>query len=146
MLKKAFGLILIGKSFCQFEHVDLCLFPMDEAFRYLCLLPHTQYALIFDRNGYLPLHNPQFSKPKGSDPDWNAANCRDRTFRPIQTTIVGIDYRQPVYLLTRQRNLGGEKQTMIKISLAPIWIHSRHWGFASIACFLPLSGAGLDAK
>jgi methyl-accepting chemotaxis protein len=113
---------------------------------YLCLLPYTQYALIFDRNGYLPLHNPQFSKPQGTDPDWNAINCRDRTFRPIQTTIVGMDYRQPVYLLTRQRHLGGGKQAMIKISLAPIWIHGRHWGFASIAYALPLSGAGLDAS
>lgn len=106
---------------------------LDEFLR----LPHTAYALVVDRNGYLPLHNPAHSKPQGSDPVWNAANCRDRTFHPIQNTIAGMDYKQPIYLLTRQRDMGGRKQVMIKIALAPIWIAGRYWGYASIAYNLP---------
>jgi methyl-accepting chemotaxis protein len=104
---------------------------------YLGLLPHTIYALVVDRNGYLPLHNLEYSKPQGSDAIWNKANCRDRTFHPVQTTIIGMDYRDPVYLITRQRDMGGGHHVMIKIAFAPIWIDGRYWGYASIAYNLP---------
>lgn len=123
----------------QFEskYAELCRHRVASILDEYLRLPHSVYALVVDRNGYLPLHNPAYSKPQGSDPVWNAANCRDRTFHPIQNTIAGMDYRQPIYLLTRQRDMGGGKQVMIKIALAPIWIGGRYWGYASIAYNLP---------
>ncbi len=43
---------------------------------YLGVLPHTIYALVVDRNGYLPLHNLEYSKPQRSDPVWNKPTAR----------------------------------------------------------------------
>ena len=48
-----------------------------------------------------------------------------------------MDYREPVYLITRQRDMGGGHHIMIKIGFAPIWIDGRYWGYASIAYNLP---------
>ena len=43
---------------------------------HLCL--YHVFCAAVDRNGYLPVHNAVFSKPQGSDPTWNNANCRNR--------------------------------------------------------------------
>jgi methyl-accepting chemotaxis protein len=100
-------------------------------------LPHIAFAVITDRTGYLPVHNAEYSKPQGSDPVWNAVNCRDKMFFPRQTTITGIDHTHPSYLMTRRRDLGNGKYVMVKIADAPIWIGGRYWGPASIGYILP---------
>lgn len=40
------------------------------------------FCTAVDENGFLPTHNSKFSKQQGSDPVWNAANCRNSTFFP----------------------------------------------------------------
>jgi methyl-accepting chemotaxis protein len=101
------------------------------------VLPHVTFAVATDRTGYLPVHNPEYSKPQGKDPVWNAANCRNKMFFPTQTTIAGMDFTHPSYLLTRKRDLGNGKHVMIKIAFAPIWIRGQYWGAASLGYTLP---------
>src|SRR5215210_1750806 len=67
-------------------------------------LPHIAFAVATDRTGYLPVHNAEYSKPQGKDPEWNAVNCRNKRFFPTQATISGMDFTEPSYLLTRRRD------------------------------------------
>ena len=41
------------------------------------------FCAAVDRNGFLPTHNRKYSQPQTADPVWNAANCRNRTVRPL---------------------------------------------------------------
>jgi methyl-accepting chemotaxis protein len=100
-------------------------------------LPHTVFAVVTDRTGYLPVHNPEYSKPQGKDPAWNAVNCRNKMFFPTQTTMGDVDFTDPSYLLTRRRELGQGRHVMVKIAIAPLWIAGRYWGSASLAYILP---------
>jgi methyl-accepting chemotaxis protein len=100
-------------------------------------LPHTVFAVVTDRTGYLPVHNPEYSKPQGKDPAWNAVNCRNKMFFPTQTTMGDVDFTDPSYLLTRRRELGQGRHVMVKIAVAPLWIAGRYWGSASLAYILP---------
>lgn len=100
-------------------------------------LPHIMFAVATDRTGYLPVHNAEYSKPQGKDPVWNAMNCRNKMFFPTQTTISGIDFTHPSYLLTRRRDLGNGKHVMVKIAYAPIWVRGKYWGAASLGYVLP---------
>jgi methyl-accepting chemotaxis protein len=100
-------------------------------------LPHITFAVATDRKGYLPVHNVEYSKPQGKDPEWNAVNCRNKRFFPTQATISGMDFTRPSYLLTRRRDLGNGKHVMLKLAYAPIWVGGRHWGAASVGYILP---------
>jgi len=40
--------------------------------------PRIVFCVAWAKGGYLPTHNPDYSKPQGKDPAWNAANCRNR--------------------------------------------------------------------
>jgi methyl-accepting chemotaxis protein len=100
-------------------------------------LPHIAFAVATDRTGYLPVHNAEYSKPQGKDPEWNAVNCRNKRFFPTQATISGMDFRQPSYLLTRRRDLGNGRHVMLKVAFSPIWVGGRYWGAASVGFVLP---------
>ncbi len=105
--------------------------------KYLRELPHVLFCVTTDRNAYLPTHNPQYSKPQGPDPVWNAANCRNRMFHKMQETMGKADDTRPVWLQTRRRDMGGGRYVMIKIAYAPVWIRGKHWGRVSIGYLLP---------
>ena len=78
--------------------------------------------------GYLPTHNPQYSKPQGSDPVWNTANCRNRRIfkdRAVQKTAANT---KPFLLQTYRRDMGGGKFVLMKDLSAPIHIRGRRWG------------------
>jgi len=100
-------------------------------------LPHIAFSVATDRTGYLPVHNAEYSKPQGTDPLWNAVNCRNKQFFPTQTTMGEIDFTRPSYLLTRRRDLGNGKRVMVKIAYSPIWVGGKYWGAASIGYVLP---------
>jgi methyl-accepting chemotaxis protein len=100
-------------------------------------LPHIAFAVATDRTGYLPVHNAEYCKPQGTDPEWNAVNCRNKRFFPTQATIAGMDFRESSYLLTRRRDLGNGKHVMLKVAFSPIWVAGRYWGAASVGYILP---------
>ncbi len=80
-----------------------------------------------DRNGYMPTHQPQYSKPQGPDPVWNAANCRNRIKFTDRTAAAAAQNRKPILLQTFNRRLG-DKTTTVKDASVPIIVRGRHWG------------------
>ena len=80
-----------------------------------------------DRNGYMPSHQPQYCKPQGPDPVWNAANCRNRIKFTDRTAMAASQNRKPVLLQTFNRKMGDRTVTM-KDASVPVIVRGRHWG------------------
>lgn len=86
-----------------------------------------------DRNGYIPTHNSKFSKSQGSDPVWNAANCRNRRIFNDRVGLIAGQNRNSFLIQTYQRDMGhGRKMPMIDVS-APVVVGGRHWGGLRLA-------------
>jgi methyl-accepting chemotaxis protein len=80
-----------------------------------------------DRNGYMVSHQPQYSKPQGPDPVWNAANCRNRIKFNDYTALAAAHNRKPILLQTFNRKMGDRTLT-VKDASVPIIVKGRHWG------------------
>jgi methyl-accepting chemotaxis protein len=90
--------------------------------------PRIAFAISTDRNGYIPTHMLRVSKPQGSDPIWNAANCRNRRIFNDRTGLLCGQNTEPFVLQTYRRDMGGGRFVMMKDVSAPIWVRGRHWG------------------
>jgi methyl-accepting chemotaxis protein len=86
------------------------------------------FCAAVDDHGYLPTHNLKFSKPQGSDPVWNAANCRNRRLFNDRTGLSAGRSTKPFLLQTYRRDMGGGKFVLMKDASAPIYVYGRHWG------------------
>ena len=86
------------------------------------------YCVATDDNSYVPTHNTDVSKPQGSDPVWNAANCRNRRFFTSASVLRAVQNTQPLLLQTYQRDMGGGNLIFMKEISAPIMVNGRHWG------------------
>ena len=86
-----------------------------------------------DENGYLPTHNNKFSQPQGSDPVWNAANCRNRRMFNDRVGLAAGRNTKPFLLQTYRRDMGGGQFAMMKDCSAPIFVRGRHWGGVRVA-------------
>jgi methyl-accepting chemotaxis protein len=86
------------------------------------------FCAAVDRNGYLPTHNLKFSKPQGSDPVWNAANCRNRRIFNDRTGLAAGRNTRRFLLQTYRRDMGGGRFVLMKDLSAPIFVNGRHWG------------------
>jgi methyl-accepting chemotaxis protein len=94
----------------------------------LALDPRIAFCVAWASGGYLPTHNPQYSKPQGDDPVWNAANCRNRRIfkdRAVQKVAANT---KPFLLQTYRRDMGGGNFMLMKDLSAPICIKGRRWG------------------
>jgi methyl-accepting chemotaxis protein len=86
------------------------------------------FCAAVDRNGYLPTHNLKFSKPQGTDPVWNAANCRNRRLFNDRTGLAAGRNTRKFLLQTYRRDMGGGRFVLMKDLSAPIMVNGRHWG------------------
>lgn len=86
------------------------------------------FCAAVDRNGYLPTHNNIYSKPQGSDPAWNSANCRNRRMFNDRTGLSAGRSTRPFLLQTYRRDMGGGNFVLMKDVSAPIMVRGRHWG------------------
>nr|WP_321443113.1 methyl-accepting chemotaxis protein [uncultured Cohaesibacter sp.] len=86
------------------------------------------FVAAIDRNGYLPTHNKVFSKPQGSDPVWNAANCRNRRIFNDRVGLASGQNTEPFLLQTYRRDMGGGTFVLMKDVSAPVYVRGRHWG------------------
>ena len=86
------------------------------------------FSAAVDRNGYLPTHNIKYSRPQGSDPVWNAANCRNRRIFNDRTGLAAGRNTRKFLLQTYRRDMGGGRFVLMKDLSAPIYVHGRHWG------------------
>ena len=98
----------------------------------LAIDPRIAFCAAVDRNGYLPTHNLIFSKAQGSDPVWNAANCRNRRVFDDRTGLRAAKNLEPFLMQTYRRDMGGGKTLLMKDVSAPIMVRQRHWGAVRI--------------
>ncbi len=91
------------------------------------------FCAAVDRNGFLPTHNAKFSKPQGSDPAWNAANCRNRRIFDDRVGLAAGRNTKPFLLQSYRRDMGGGNFVMMKDCSAPITVRGRHWGSLRLA-------------
>jgi len=91
------------------------------------------FCAAVDRNGYLPTHNAIYAQPQGSDPIWNAANCRNRRIFDDRTGLSAAQSTKPFLLQTYRRDMGGGKFALMKDCSAPITVNGRHWGGLRVA-------------
>ncbi|HLV82513.1 MAG TPA: methyl-accepting chemotaxis protein [Devosia sp.] len=91
------------------------------------------FCAAVDRNGYLPTHNIIYSRPQGSDPVWNMANCRNRRMFNDRTGLSAGRSTKPFLLQTYRRDMGGSQFALMKDCSAPIAVNGRHWGGLRVA-------------
>ncbi len=86
------------------------------------------FCVAWARNGYLPTHNPEYRRPQGPDPVWNAAHCRNRRiFNDRAVRRVGRNTKA-FLLQTYRRDMGGGVFALLKDLSSPIYVRGRHWG------------------
>jgi methyl-accepting chemotaxis protein len=110
---------------------DRALPPIQEAIAQLS--PLVVFCAAVDRNGYLPTHNLKFSKPQGRNPEWNAANCRNRRIFNDPTGLNAGRNEKPFLLQTYRRDMGGGRYVLMKDLSAPIMVKGHHWGGLRLA-------------
>jgi methyl-accepting chemotaxis protein len=113
------------------EFTDRYLPQIQEAI--IDLSPLIVFCAAVDRNGYLPTHNQKFSKPQGRNPDWNAANSRNRRIFNDATGLNAGRNQKPFLLQTYRRDMGGGQHVLMKDLSAPIFVKGRHWGGLRLA-------------
>jgi methyl-accepting chemotaxis protein len=97
--------------------------------RYLATTPKPNFSVVQDRNGYVPIHNVEASKPqRPDDPIWNAANCRNRRIFNDRAGLACARNIRPFYVQYYHRDMGGGTFQTIKEFNAPIYVQDRHWG------------------
>ncbi len=89
--------------------------------------PRVTFCVATDRNGYVPTHHPEFARPQGGDPAWNAAHCRNRIFFNHRVGLAAARNVKPFLLQTYRREIDGGHQ-LLKDASAPIRVAGRHWG------------------
>ncbi|PRY26661.1 methyl-accepting chemotaxis protein [Aliiruegeria haliotis] len=110
---------------------DTLLPPILEAA--LELDPQVVFCAAVDRNGYLPTHNRAFSRPQGSDPVWNTANCRNRRIFDDRVGLKAGRNTLSFLVQVYRRDMGGGNHVLIKDVSAPILVRGRHWGGLRLA-------------
>jgi methyl-accepting chemotaxis protein len=91
--------------------------------------PHIILSCAVDRNGYLPVHNTEYSKPqRPGDVLWNTANSRNRRIFDDRAGLSCARSTQPYMIHAYRRDMGGGKIVLLKEYVAPITVNGRHWG------------------
>jgi methyl-accepting chemotaxis protein len=90
--------------------------------------PRIVFSVAWAKSGFLPTHNPDYSRPQGKDVAWNAAHCRNRRLfddRAVQKVAANT---KPFLLQTYRRDMGGGRYVLMKDLSSPIFVNGRHWG------------------
>ena len=91
------------------------------------------FCAAVDQQGYLPTHNRKYSLTPGSDPTWNAANCRNRRVFNDRVGLGAGRNERPYLVQTYRRDMGGGNFAMMKDVSAPIYVNGKHWGGLRLA-------------
>ena len=90
--------------------------------------PRVVFCVAWAHGGYLPTHNPNYRLPRGPDPVWNSAHCRNRRlFNDRAVKKVAANTR-PFLLQTYRRDMGGGNFVLMKDLSSPIHVRGRRWG------------------
>lgn len=96
--------------------------------------PRLVFTLAIDRNGYIPVHHPEYSQPqRPGDPDWDAAYSRDRRIFDDRAGITAARSTRPFIIQSYQRDMGNAGIQLMREVDAPLRIAGRHWGGVRMA-------------
>jgi len=91
--------------------------------------PRMVFCAAVDRNGYLPVHNAECSKPqRPGDPVWNAARCRNRRIFDDRAGLAAGRSVRPYLIQNYPRDMGDGRIVMMREIDAPIRVGGKHWG------------------
>ena len=108
------------------QFTDRLLPPIQDPLRKLD--PRIAFCVAWARGGYLPTHNPEYCKPQGSDPAWNASYSRNRRLFDDRAVRKVAANKRPFLLQTYRRDMGAGKFVLMKDLSSPIFVNGRHWG------------------
>jgi methyl-accepting chemotaxis protein len=108
------------------EFLDRALAPIHDPV--LSFDERVVFCACTDHNQMIPSHNPQFRKPHGGDPVWNAANGRNRRVYQDKTAAAVSKNTKSFLLQTYRRDMGGGVFALMKDASAPIKVDGRLWG------------------
>ncbi len=92
--------------------------------KYLAMDERYIYAVVMDRNGYVPTHNTKYSKPLTGDVEYNTRNNRAKQIFNDRTGLAAARNRKPFLIQTYTRDTG---EVIHDLSL-PIYFRDKHWG------------------
>jgi len=95
--------------------------PLDD---YLTADDQVVFAVLVDRNGYLPTHNTRYSKPLTGDPEKDRLGNRTKRMFDDPVGLTAARNQQEVLVQMYARDTG---EKMWDIS-APIFLDGTHWG------------------
>ncbi|NJD90506.1 MAG: methyl-accepting chemotaxis protein, partial [Geobacter sp.] len=82
------------------------------------------FAVLVDRNGYLPTHNSKFSKAQTGDLDQDKMSSRSKRIFNDPVGIAAAKNEQDVLIQDYKRDTG---ENMLDVS-APVRVNGKHWG------------------
>ncbi|WP_164985866.1 methyl-accepting chemotaxis protein [Bosea sp. Tri-44] len=96
--------------------------------------PRLVFTLPIDRNGYVPVHHPEYSQPqRPGDRDWDAAYSRDRRIFDDRAGITAARSTRPFIIQSYQRDMGSAGIQLMREVDAPLRVAGRHWGGVRMA-------------
>jgi len=90
--------------------------------------PMIEFAVIVDKNGYLPTHNEKFSKPLTGNAAVDLVHNRTKRIFNDKTGFASARNTAPHLFQRYQRDTG---ETLGEVAV-PIFVHGQHWGAARI--------------
>jgi methyl-accepting chemotaxis protein len=96
--------------------------------------PRLVFTLPIDRNGYIAVHHPEFSRPqRKDDPVWSAAHSRNRRIFDDRAGIMAARSVRPFLVQSYHRDMGGGVTHVMREVDAPLRVNGRHWGGVRMA-------------
>ncbi|AZO78157.1 MULTISPECIES: methyl-accepting chemotaxis protein [unclassified Bosea (in: a-proteobacteria)] len=96
--------------------------------------PRLVFTLPIDRNGYVPVHHPEYSQPqRPGDPGWDPAYSRDRRIFDDRAGITAARSARPFIIQSYQRDMGSAGVQLMREVDAPLRVAGRHWGGVRMA-------------
>jgi len=96
--------------------------------------PRMVFCIPTDRNGYLPVHNREYSQPpRPGDLLWNTAHCRNRRIFDDRTGLLAARNVRPFLVQAYPRDMGGGRIALLKEVDVPVTVRGRHWGAVRVA-------------
>ncbi len=129
-----------GTDPAQFEHPAQDWFnanmPQIMA-RHVCPDTDMAYAVATDRNGFVPVHQPQFSRAqRAGDILFNHSFSRHRRIYDDRWTLIATRFSARPLIQARQRDMPEGLGALVRNVSAPINVMNRHWGAAQIGTIM----------
>lgn len=91
------------------------------------------YAVVCDRDGYIPVHNTGMNQPQRPDDiDYNLRFSRNRRIYDDNATLRSARFARDVVIQTYIRDLENDPNRIVKSVAAPIHVHGQRWGCVNI--------------